>query len=669
MLFFTQQRRSQVSNLAMAILLMLLVIPGLAKAQNELNQKLMMGYQGWFLANGDQSPPNQWRHWFGDVSDPSAGNLTVDMWPDMSEYKQTFATNMTYSNGTTAELFSSYDSSTTMVHFEWMKDYNIYGVYLQRFLGEAVNDPRFFQVRNKVLENVMAASQTHDRKFAMMYDISGVPDDGNLYNKLINDWEYLVDTYNMTQSNEYVKQNGLPVIAIWGIGFSGRGLNPATFAQIIDYFQNSAPLEYRAYVVGGVPGRWRTLDGDSESDPAWLNIYHSLDMISPWSVGRYSDDNGIDNWKNQRIIPDLTDCNNNGLEYMPVIWPGFSWYNLHGGPLNQISRNGGNFYWRQAYNAIDAGSDFIYVAMFDEVDEATAMFKIAETQQDVPVQGTFVTLDADGVSLPSDWYLRLADETQKMLDNTIPLSSQITISPTGPTNPSPNAPIGQTIWLRGSNNQYVCSENGQVPMICNRPAIGGWEEFTVVDVGNGKIALRGNNGQYVSSENGQGAMNCNRSAIGSWEAFDWVDAGGGKVALKGNNGRYVSSEDGHSAMTCNRTYIGELEKFSFGVIGSGSASNFLLNESPMRSDALDEGQFTVRIFPNPMASGKLIIEIHGGISENMTLLLYDLNGKLLREQKILHALTELSRNNLKSGIYMLQLQSKTCTIRKKIMIQ
>ena len=60
--------------------------------------------------------------------------------------------------------------------------------------------------------------------------------------------------------------------------------------------------------------------------------------------------------------------------------------------------------------------------MFDEVDEATAMFKLAETSSDIPAQGNFVTLDADGTDLPSDWYLRLAGETQKILAGTTPLS-------------------------------------------------------------------------------------------------------------------------------------------------------------------------------------------------------------------------------------------------------
>jgi hypothetical protein len=51
--------------------------------------------------------------------------------------------------------------------------------------------------------------------------------------------------------------------------------------------------------------------------------------------------------------------------------------------------------------------------MFDEVNEATAMFKAAPRRADAPKQGYWLTLDADGFDLPADWYLRLAGEITK----------------------------------------------------------------------------------------------------------------------------------------------------------------------------------------------------------------------------------------------------------------
>ncbi len=69
----------------------------------------------------------------------------------------------------------------------------------------------------------------------------------------------------------------------------------------------------------------------------------------------------------------------------------------------------------------------IYNAMFDEVDEATAMYKIAATVNDQPAGVDLVSMDADGLNLPNDWYLRLAGAATQMLRGDIPLTSDIPI--------------------------------------------------------------------------------------------------------------------------------------------------------------------------------------------------------------------------------------------------
>jgi hypothetical protein len=54
------------------------------------------------------------------------------------------------------------------------------------------------------------------------------------------------------------------------------------------------------------------------------------------------------------------------------------------------------------------------IAMFDEVDEGTAILKIAPHRTDAPDQGFWLTLDADGADLPGDYYLKLAGEIARM---------------------------------------------------------------------------------------------------------------------------------------------------------------------------------------------------------------------------------------------------------------
>jgi hypothetical protein len=121
-------------------------------------------------------------------------------------------------------------------------------------------------------------------------------------------------------------------------------------------------------------------------------------------------------------------------------------------------------------------------------------------------------------------------------------------------------PFGQTITLKGANNLYVSSENGGQPMQCNRAGAGGWEQFTVVNAGNGKVALM-SQGKYVSSEGGNQAITCNRTGIGPWEQFDWLNNADGTISLRGSNNRFISNEAGIQAMTCNRTAAQSYESF------------------------------------------------------------------------------------------------------------
>jgi len=88
--------------------------------------------------------------------------------------------------------------------------------------------------------------------------------------------------------------------------------------------------------------------------------------------------------------------------------------------VDQIPRQRGEFLWSQLYGAKRAGASMLYVAMFDEMDEGTAIFKCSN---EVPVGQTskFVTYDG----LPSDFYLKLVGAGTKMLRGGIPLSAHI----------------------------------------------------------------------------------------------------------------------------------------------------------------------------------------------------------------------------------------------------
>jgi hypothetical protein len=388
-----------------------------------LYHKLMMGYQGWFACPGDGSPVNSWIHWFRN-NNPVATNATVDFWPDISELDadELFATSMTLPGGAPAKLYSAYKQKTVMRHFKWMQENHLDGVFLQRFASE-LSSASFFALRNQIAANVRAGAEAYGRVFAIEYDISGQPTN-TLVSTLTNDWNYLVNTMQLTKSPFYSKHYGKPVVVVWGFGFSGRPDTPQQAQQVINFFKSAG-----CTIMGGLPTYWRTLNNDAQTNTAWTAVFHSFDIINPWAVGRYADVAGADSFRVNLILPDLADVTSAGKEYMPVIFPGFSWHNLNAGPLNQIPRNGGSFYWRQAYNAVRSGCTMIFGAMFDEVDEGTAMYKLAPSAAQIPAQGTWVPLDIDGTTLPSDWYLRLANEAGKMLRGETPIQSTMPISP------------------------------------------------------------------------------------------------------------------------------------------------------------------------------------------------------------------------------------------------
>lgn len=386
-----------------------------------LHGKNLLGYQGWFSAPSDSSKLDRWHHWFRGKE--GERKPVIDVWPDTSEFDEDelIPTHLKMPDGSPAKLFSSYNEKSVVRHFKWMEETGIDGILLQRFIGESQNSD-FFDFRNKVTRNVMAGAEKHGRVFALEYDMAAKQAE-----MIKKDWMFLVDEIGITRSPRYLHHRGKPLLALWGIGFTHRGGSPEQAMELLDWFREKAPEKYRATILGGVPANWREGKGDSLPGLEWAKVYRSIDVISPWSVGRYRSSAGVNDFLNRFLIPDLAETNRYGIEYMPVVFPGFSWKHLHEGEFNQIPRNGGRFYWNQVENAVSAGAMMIKTAMFDEVDEGTAMFKIAATANDSPAG--FLTLDEDGEKLPNDWYLRLSGEASKLLRKELPVTGEIPIKP------------------------------------------------------------------------------------------------------------------------------------------------------------------------------------------------------------------------------------------------
>lgn len=416
-----------------------------------MEHKLLMGYQGWFTCPGDGSRVNQYLHWFHN-NIPDAAHFRVDMYPDLRELDpdELCPTQMKMPDGSPAYLYSAYNPKTVMRHFQWMSQYGIDGVFVQRFGGE-LSDPAHFDARNVVTQNVRAGADAYGRVFAVMYDTSGM-DTSTFADILEKDWKYMVDVMKVTESPAYLHHNGKPVLAIWGLGFTEHPGTPDQAKALLDFFQNNPDPKYQVTLMGGVPTQWRTLQGDSLTDPAWMDYYCGLDILSPWTVGRYRSNLDVDFYKlnMQQDMAKTTEC---GVEYMPVVFPGTAFHNNdHANLFNDTPRRGGEFYWRQIYDAASIGVPMIYNAMFDEVDEDTAMYKIAETKADEPVGVDLVSMDTDGYTLPSDWYLQLAGAASQMLRGDIPLTAKIPVNSGATPPPTPEGTIRVRLQLATSSD-------------------------------------------------------------------------------------------------------------------------------------------------------------------------------------------------------------------------
>jgi hypothetical protein len=407
-------------------------ISSFGSAPGDIVGKVTVGYQGWFGDQGDGSPYNSWTH------------MNLESWPDVRQYTTTysgvpieqagvvgppFTGNL--GNGQPAKMFSSYDQSTVNIHFLWMQQNNIDCVALQRF-GAAINtDPREKGFRDGMATKVQSAAQTYGRKFFIMYDISGWT---NFQTEIKTDWTN--DMQAHTSSSAYAMQNGKPVVCIWGVGFTNRPGNVSSWSDVINWFKSQG-----CYVIVGVPGTFTT---DTANQPA----YNLANMLMPWRVGAGAGTNF-----QSEDTADLNYCNAHSIDYQTDIYPGTAFSNSFASrPRNEIPRTHGDFMWSQFAAAKNAAVTSVYISMFDEMNEATGILNVAEDASSIPSGKYFLTLDADGTHVSSDFYLRLTNDGGKMI------KGQIAYTATHPTPHVLTPPVSLTPHVLSSTSiQINCS--------------------------------------------------------------------------------------------------------------------------------------------------------------------------------------------------------------------
>ncbi|NME72085.1 T9SS type A sorting domain-containing protein [Flammeovirga aprica] len=448
--------------------------------------RLSVGYQGWFGSPND-GVIERWNHWF--LNNKNQDHPTLDLWPLVNEedYPDREKTDLVANDGSEMYLYSNAHQSTADTHVQWISDYGINAFFVGRFMEPLSNNEKFKAFRNTVMQNMLDANSNTNYnkrkvKIGIFYNLttsnnSDADDPKDYLEEMWEDWKDVVDNKNWIQNENYLHKEGKPVLRIYGMGFVNRpsGMTAEETLNAMRRFNDPSHPEYQekyaAYLIGGVPSKWNKGIGDAFGGEEWQEVYESFDMIQPWLVNRYQTKEKITEWVNEILIPDMIRLNKlkgegKSIGYLPLIFPGFSWFNLHG-KYNGTPREGGTFFWAQAYEFLQAGVQNLMIANFDEVDEGTAIFKCVNKEELLPAvdqfteEKKFLHLNSENwenVTYPTDWYLRLSGEIAKMIVDEGNRQEIIPIDPASDFIPDGGLPTQDVFLINDLSNLNIKAE-------------------------------------------------------------------------------------------------------------------------------------------------------------------------------------------------------------------
>lgn len=383
--------------------------------ETTLTGKVLAGYQGWFNTPNDAADDG-YVHW------GVPGDWSIEQWPDPNDYDSSElfpVPGVTTARGEQAYLFSSANDSVVDRHFQWMREHDIDGVFVQRFgesfmfkdgAGNYSGEPQWPVV------NARDAAHRSGRTWAIEYDIQKAGTEAERWQtiqEVKDDWEYLTDParMNMLNDSHYQREDGKPVVAIFGL-YVGAGNSYSTAQQqdLISYFQSRG-----IYVIGA----GRHAQAASQIANAGLH-----DAYIPWQ-GYWAGGNSYT--PHEAALDGVT-------EHIPHVFPGFSWTHLqNSSTATSRDREDGDFYWRMLNDAVnETDAPWLFIGMFDEYDEGTNLIPATDDPPvpDTDNQGNPLTYQVSDPR-PNDWWMRLTGAAKQALqgkasiDNTTPTETSL----------------------------------------------------------------------------------------------------------------------------------------------------------------------------------------------------------------------------------------------------
>lgn len=127
--------------------------------------------------------------------------------------------------------------------------------------------------------------------------------------------------------------------------------------------------------------------------------------------------------------------------------------------------------------------------------------------------------------------------------------------------------------LQSAHGTYISlSEDANNGVTLQRKKKNVRNEFTLIDMGHGKVALKASNDLFLTLQTQNGsAVEASSKKAGKHEAFDLIPLSSNQILLRANNGNYLTQEGKHGGrLLASAQFMRQAERFTFSMVDAPS---------------------------------------------------------------------------------------------------
>jgi glucosylceramidase len=404
-----------------------------------------------------------------------------------------------------------------------------------------------------------------------------------------------IPIYAITPQNEPLNTNNMPTLdfpASSETTFIANNLGPTLAAnglstRIFGFDHNWDTPSYPTTIMNNATANsytpasaWHCYAGDASAMTAFHNAFPTKDIYQTecsggtWEGSNWPNGfqntlnlliNSTRNWSKSVVRWGLALDTNNG----PYLNTSGACSTCRG--IVTVDQSTGNVTYNSDYYALGQASKFVRPGAYRIDSNSFGAGNLEDVAFKNP-DGSKVLVAYNNGSSSNTFQVQWNNEA---FSYTLPAGAAATFTWSGTQTGGNGAPVGSTIWLQATNNNnYVSARTDQsnAPLDTSATQVQAWEEFDVVDAGNGLIALRAHaNNNYVSTriDQSNAPLNASATQVQAWEEFHWLPQSNGTVALQAvANNNYVSvrTDQTNTPLDASVTQVQGWEQFRWGQV-------------------------------------------------------------------------------------------------------